>query len=104
MRVRAALSLFLFAAAPLVALRAIREGCNVPLDDGLKIEQRLALEVEAPDLRVHEALRRVLLGDAGGLEQEHERAGAAIHDRHFRRIHLDDGVVDAEFTEVKDAK
>lgn len=31
--------------APLVALRAIREGCNVPLEEGLKIEQRLALEV-----------------------------------------------------------
>jgi 3-hydroxyacyl-CoA dehydrogenase/enoyl-CoA hydratase/3-hydroxybutyryl-CoA epimerase/3-hydroxyacyl-CoA dehydrogenase/enoyl-CoA hydratase/3-hydroxybutyryl-CoA epimerase/enoyl-CoA isomerase len=31
--------------APLVALKAIKEGCNVPLEDGLKAEQRAAGEL-----------------------------------------------------------
>lgn len=31
--------------APLAALKAIREGCNVPLEDGLRIERQVALEV-----------------------------------------------------------
>ena len=31
--------------APLAALRAIREGCNLTLDEGLKVEQAAALEV-----------------------------------------------------------
>ena len=31
--------------APLVALKAIRGGCNLPLDEGLKVEQAAALEV-----------------------------------------------------------
>ncbi len=31
--------------APLVALKAIREGCNLPLDEGLKAEQAAALEL-----------------------------------------------------------
>ena len=43
-----------------------------------------------------EALRRVLLGDAGGLQQEHERAGRAVHDRDFGGGQFDVGVVDAE--------
>ena len=47
---------------------------------------------ENPD----EFLRRVLVDDAGRLQQEHERRGAAIHDRQFRRIDLDERIVDAE--------
>ena len=43
-----------------------------------------------------EPLGRVLLGDAGGLQQEHERAGRAIHDRHFGCGQLDVDVVDAQ--------
>ena len=43
-----------------------------------------------------EFLRRILFLDAGGLQQEHERAGAAVHDRHFRGGQVDDDVVDAE--------
>jgi 3-hydroxyacyl-CoA dehydrogenase/enoyl-CoA hydratase/3-hydroxybutyryl-CoA epimerase/3-hydroxyacyl-CoA dehydrogenase/enoyl-CoA hydratase/3-hydroxybutyryl-CoA epimerase/enoyl-CoA isomerase len=31
--------------APLVALRAIRDGCNLPLEEALKVEQAAALEV-----------------------------------------------------------
>ena len=31
--------------APLAALKAIREGCNLPLDEGLKAEQAAAMEV-----------------------------------------------------------
>ena len=31
--------------APLVALRAIRDGCNKPLDEGLKVEREAALEL-----------------------------------------------------------
>ncbi len=31
--------------APLVALRAIRDGCNLPLDEGLKVEREGSLEV-----------------------------------------------------------
>ena len=31
--------------APLLALKAIRDGCNLPLDEGLKVEQQTALEL-----------------------------------------------------------
>src|SRR5581483_4750624 len=31
--------------APLVALKAIKEGCNKPLDEALKVEQDAALEL-----------------------------------------------------------
>ena len=43
-----------------------------------------------------EALGRFLLGDARRLQQEHERARGAVHDRHFggRQFHID--VVDAQ--------
>ena len=34
--------------------------------------------------------------DARGLQQEHERTGAAVHDRHFGRGQVDIGVVDAQ--------
>ena len=34
--------------------------------------------------------------EPGRLQQEHERAGAAIHDGHFGRGQIDVGVVDAE--------
>ncbi len=37
-----------------------------------------------------------LLLDAGGLEQEHERRGAAVHDRHLGGREIDERVVDAE--------
>ncbi len=33
---------------------------------------------------------------ARGLQQEHERPGRAVHDRHFRRGQFDKGVVDAQ--------
>ena len=31
--------------APLVALKAIREGCNLPLEEGLKVEQKAVGEL-----------------------------------------------------------
>ncbi len=40
-----------------------------------------------------EALRCVLLGDAGGLQQEHERTRGTIHDRQFGRGQFHDDVV-----------
>ena len=43
-----------------------------------------------------ELLGRVLLLDAGRLNQEYERTGAAVHDRHFRCAHVHVRVVDAE--------
>ncbi len=43
-----------------------------------------------------ESFGHILLNDARRLEQEHERAGAAIHDRHFSRADIDMGVVDAQ--------
>ena len=43
-----------------------------------------------------EALRRVLLLDAGRLQQEHERRGAAVHDRHFGCREIDERVVDTQ--------
>ena len=39
--------------------------------------------------------RRVLHLDPGALDQEHERRGAAVHDRHLRPVELDLGVVHA---------
>ena len=46
-----------------------------------------------------EALRRGLLLDARRLQQEHEGAGAAIHDRHFFGGQIDVRVVDAQARE-----
>ena len=40
-----------------------------------------------------------LLFDARRLQQEHERAGAAIHDGHFARRHVDVHIVDAQTRE-----
>ena len=50
-------------------------------------------------LDADEALGRRLLDDARRLQQEHERAGRAIHDRHFGRGQVDVGVVDAQARE-----
>ena len=50
-------------------------------------------------LDAHETFGRALLFEPGGLKEEHERAGAAIHDGHLRRAHLDKGIVDAETRE-----
>ena len=47
-------------------------------------------------LDADEALGRCLFGDAGGLQQEHERTGGAVHDRHFRRGQVDIAVVDTQ--------
>src|SRR3546814_885998 len=47
-------------------------------------------------LDADEALGRALLDDAAGLQQEHERAGRAVHDRHFGRGQVDVEVVDAQ--------
>ncbi len=43
--------------------------------------------------------RRLQLLHARFLNQIDERRGAAVHDRHFRRVQLDDDVVDAEADE-----
>ena len=47
-------------------------------------------------LDADETLGVVLLLDARRLQQEHERAGRAVHDRHFGRGQVDIGVVDAQ--------
>ncbi len=39
---------------------------------------------------------RVLFGDAGAIDEEDEGGGGAIENRHFRPVHLDQRVVDAE--------
>ena len=44
----------------------------------------------------NKALRRDLIDDAGGLQQVDERGSGTVHDRHFRRIDLDDHIVEAE--------
>ena len=46
--------------------------------------------------------RRVQPLDAGFLNQVDERRRAAVHDRHFRRVQLDDDVVDAEADERRE--
>ena len=45
------------------------------------------------------APRRLERPDPGFLNQVDERRRAAVHDRHFRRVELDDDVVDAETDE-----
>src|SRR3569832_582867 len=50
-------------------------------------------------LDADKTLRRVLLFHARGLNQKHERPGAAVHDRHFGRAEIDVGIVDAETRE-----
>ena len=42
------------------------------------------------------AARRGQRDDAGLIDRRDERRGAAVHDRHFGAVDLDDGVVDAE--------
>ena len=42
-----------------------------------------------------ETLRRIELFDAGGLQQEDERRGATVHDRHFGCREIDERIVDA---------
>ena len=42
------------------------------------------------------AARRRQRDDAGLVDRLHEGGGAAVHDRRFRAVELDDGVVDAE--------
>ena len=44
----------------------------------------------------NEALGRGLDFHARRLDEKHERTGAAVHDRHFRRTQVNIGVVDAE--------
>ncbi|MCY1311863.1 hypothetical protein D9M70_622250 [compost metagenome] len=43
-----------------------------------------------------EALGCVLLGNTGGLDEEHERAGGAVHDRQLGRGQFHVGIVDAQ--------
>src|ERR1019366_9162239 len=50
-------------------------------------------------LHPDEALEYALLLNAGGLQQEHERTGAAVHDRHLARGDLHAGIVDPEACE-----
>ena len=86
------------------ALAVLAEDRVLELDLEVDLEALVGLEarplVAVPDFDrladAHETLRRGLLLDAGGLHQEHERSGAAIHDRHFRRGELDERVVDAQ--------
>ena len=70
--------------ADLEAVEGPEGGTLVAIDD-----RDFALDAD-------ELLRRVLLLQAGRLDQEHEGTGAAIHDRHFRRGQFDDGIVDAQ--------
>src|SRR5690554_7011362 len=47
-------------------------------------------------LDANKFLRSILLSNARRLNQEYERAGTAIHDRHFRCTEIDIGIVDAQ--------
>ena len=78
--------------------RMVEFDFKVNLETVVRIEARPLVAVLDLDalLDAHELLRRVLLFDAGGLQQEHERARAAVHDRHFAGAQFDDHVVDAE--------
>src|SRR6185312_5497860 len=87
---------------------------RAPLEDGV-IELDLEIHLEAVErielrplvavldphafLHADEPFRRALLLDPGGLQQEYERPGTAVHDRDFHGAQLDDGVVDAESCE-----
>ena len=63
-----------------------------------RLEARPLVAVADGDrlLDADEALGLGLVFYAGRLQQEYERPGAAVHDRHFRRRQVDIGVVDAE--------
>lgn len=68
------------------------------LEAEVRIETRELVAVADFDgLRdLDETLGRVLLFDARGLQQEHERSGTAVHDRDFLGRHVDVEVVDTE--------
>src|SRR6185312_3765499 len=63
-----------------------------------RLEARPLVAITHDDrlLDAHEAFGRGLFLDSRRLQQEHERAGAAIHDRHFRRGKIHVGIVDAQ--------
>jgi hypothetical protein len=87
-----------------VADCARREGRVIEIDgeadleavEGLEAGELVAVLDHHRALDADEALRAILLFDAGGLDQEDEGSGAAVHDRHLGGAHIDVGVVDAE--------
>ena len=86
------------------ALSGILEGGVVEIDGEGNLETLERLEagpfvaVFDPNflLDPNEALGCRLFGDAGRLDQKHERAGAAVHDRHFGGGQVDVGVIDSQ--------
>src|ERR1700722_16796973 len=98
--------------------REIHRGTLQPAFEYRVIELDLEIDLEALErvksrpliavlhahalLDAYEALGRGLLLDAGGLQQEHKRSGAAIHDRHLGAVDLDQGIVDAQTREGRE--
>ncbi len=76
--------------------RVVELDLEVDLEAVEGIELRPLVAILDPHALVHadEALGATLLFDTGRLQQEHERTGAAVHDRNFGRGDLDDRVVD----------
>jgi hypothetical protein len=76
----------------------------VELDRELDLETVVGLEARPLVAILHldslehanEALGRILLGDPGRLDQECKRAGAAVHDRHFRGTQINVEIIDAQ--------
>ena len=67
--------------------------------EAVRRQQRRALGAHAHFDRLKNAdhaLRRVLLFQAGVQQHLHERRGRTVEDRHFRAVHFDDQVVDAQ--------
>ena len=85
-------------------VRVVLEHGHVEPDRELDLEAvegrelRPLVPVLHPDLPFdpQEALGSGLLLDSGGLQEEHERSGAAIHDGNFGRAQVHVGIVDAE--------
>ncbi len=90
-----------------VVEKSIDARCAMPVEDrvleiDLEVDAEAVVRLEAHPLvavldldalaHADEALRRVLLLDAGRLQQEHERRGAAVHDRHFGRGQVDEAL------------
>src|SRR6202041_2253120 len=78
--------------------RVIELDLEIPLEAVERIELRPLVAVLDPQplLYPDEALRAALLLDSRRLQQENERARAAVHDRHFRSTELHDRIVYTE--------
>ena len=76
--------------------RMVELNLEIHLEAVIRIEARpLFALLDAYALQdTDEAFRSLLFLDSGRLQQEHERSGATVHDRHFGSADFDQRIID----------